>query len=166
MSITTICYIPTYYMEFEESIKDKFYMNKCCANCYKKHTEEFKKCGKCKSVYYCSQICQKEDWKKHKQICSQVRPLKEKRTEIKKFNFALNIHKAVSKDTVLNEKGDIWVCIDKEDNTKYILKSISLLDFKKYYLDLYELDSIKYYVDCLKERSVFVLDYNGEVAIM
>mmetsp|Transcript_11697 Transcript_11697/g.19214 ORF Transcript_11697/g.19214 Transcript_11697/m.19214 type:complete len:354 (+) Transcript_11697:3-1064(+) len=28
------------------------------------------RCGKCKCVYYCSQKCQKDDWKRHKTDCS------------------------------------------------------------------------------------------------
>ncbi len=164
-----ICFIPTYNVEFEESIKEKFDMNKMCVNCGKNNTKEFKKCGKCKSAYYCSQACQKENWKQHKQICGQLHTTKEKRNEKrnekKKFHFALNIHKVCNEDTILNDKGYIWVCVDKEDNNKYILRTIPLLDFKKYYLDGYELDSIKYYVNCLKERNVFVLDYNKEFCI-
>lgn len=28
------------------------------------------KCSKCKCVYYCSQDCQKKDWKEHKEVCN------------------------------------------------------------------------------------------------
>jgi hypothetical protein len=31
---------------------------------------EFKKCGNCKSVYYCSRECQRADWAKHKESCA------------------------------------------------------------------------------------------------
>ena len=30
---------------------------------------KFKKCGKCKIVFYCSKFCQCQDWEKHKLIC-------------------------------------------------------------------------------------------------
>lgn len=47
-----------------------------CANCTKTERttteggiERFKKCGKCKKVYYCSVDCQKIHWKKHKVDC-------------------------------------------------------------------------------------------------
>lgn len=31
-----------------------------------------KKCRQCKSVYYCSRICQKKDWQNHRQRCSRL----------------------------------------------------------------------------------------------
>ncbi len=37
-------------------------------------------CSKCKTVYYCSQICQKKDWKNHKIKC------KKKRNDFSKIN--------------------------------------------------------------------------------
>jgi hypothetical protein len=42
-----------------------------CANCQEseKFEKQFKKCSRCGLVYYCSKSCQKEDWRKHKQIC-------------------------------------------------------------------------------------------------
>lgn len=38
-----------------------------CANC---DVPEAKfNCSKCKKIFYCSQNCQKEDWKNHKKLC-------------------------------------------------------------------------------------------------
>ncbi|XP_052771747.1 uncharacterized protein LOC128211237 [Mya arenaria] len=41
-----------------------------CARCAK--PESSKRCAKCKSVYYCSQLCQKADWKQHKPSCEEL----------------------------------------------------------------------------------------------
>ena len=37
-----------------------------CSICYKQTN---KKCKKCFTIYYCSKVCQKKDWKQHKKIC-------------------------------------------------------------------------------------------------
>lgn len=39
-----------------------------CNNCSKENAKL--RCSKCKLVYYCSNECQKQDWKKHKLICN------------------------------------------------------------------------------------------------
>ncbi|KIJ97004.1 hypothetical protein K443DRAFT_681843 [Laccaria amethystina LaAM-08-1] len=43
----------------------------CCSNCHKPKKEviELRKCSKCKSAWYCSKKCQKENWKDHKAFC-------------------------------------------------------------------------------------------------
>ena len=40
-----------------------------CASC----TQEYvtKKCGRCKKVYYCDQVCQRRHWPTHKHDCSE-----------------------------------------------------------------------------------------------
>ena len=45
-----------------------------CAKCNKFETElekgqKMSKCSRCKEVYYCSKVCQKNDWKSHKKSC-------------------------------------------------------------------------------------------------
>jgi phage FluMu protein Com len=46
-----------------------------CAKCNKLKTElsgkgqKMSKCSRCKEVYYCSKVCQRGDWEKHKQSC-------------------------------------------------------------------------------------------------
>jgi len=42
-----------------------------CQKCQKSEKLEtkFKKCSRCGLVYYCSKLCQKKDWKIHKQMC-------------------------------------------------------------------------------------------------
>jgi hypothetical protein len=47
--------------------------NPICRPCGKNPTQnpeiKFKRCGTCQTVYYCSRECQRNDWKKHKEIC-------------------------------------------------------------------------------------------------
>ncbi|EXJ91678.1 hypothetical protein A1O3_00228 [Capronia epimyces CBS 606.96] len=43
-----------------------------CAACRK--TTNLKRCAKCKTTQYCSQECQKTDWKEHKKSCSKNAP--------------------------------------------------------------------------------------------
>lgn len=47
---------------------------KPCANCNTPSTEthRLKRCGKCKDVNYCNEICQKADWQAHKSVCDQT----------------------------------------------------------------------------------------------
>jgi len=45
------------------------YSCQCCNATYH-HKRKLKKCGQCKSVYYCDTACQKTDWKCHKTDCS------------------------------------------------------------------------------------------------
>lgn len=42
-----------------------------CAKCSK---EAFKRCSKCKNVWYCSRECQVADWKEHKPKCAVEAP--------------------------------------------------------------------------------------------
>lgn len=37
---------------------------------------EFKKCGRCRLVSYCSRECQKKDWKRHKDSCEDYRSIR------------------------------------------------------------------------------------------
>ncbi|THU99101.1 hypothetical protein K435DRAFT_777092 [Dendrothele bispora CBS 962.96] len=48
-------------------------IQKICYKC-EKSTEDLKKCGKCKAVWYCSEQCQRADWKNHKPICNSADP--------------------------------------------------------------------------------------------
>lgn len=47
---------------------------KPCANCNtpSAQTHLLKRCGKCKDVNYCNEICQKADWQAHKSACDQT----------------------------------------------------------------------------------------------
>ena len=40
-----------------------------CKTCLKENVK-LQKCGRCKSVFYCSKDCQKKDWKSHKAVCA------------------------------------------------------------------------------------------------
>lgn len=56
-----------------ENIK-KATHEKGCWTCGKKPEsgEVFKKCGKCRTFAYCGRECQREDWAKHKTLCSDI----------------------------------------------------------------------------------------------
>ena len=49
--------------------------NDICANCLIEG-DNFSRCSLCKNICYCSKICQKTDWSKHKQICKKTIELK------------------------------------------------------------------------------------------
>ena len=46
-------------------------IRKTCFHCNNKCTKILK-CGKCKSIYYCSTKCSTEHWKEHKPICKDI----------------------------------------------------------------------------------------------
>jgi len=48
------------------TIERKEEIDRSCGVCGKPSTS---KCSMCKSVYYCSKLCQKRDWKSHKKVC-------------------------------------------------------------------------------------------------
>lgn len=48
---------------------DQKNITKTCANCSQEYCN--KKCSRCKKVFYCSDMCQKEHWKTHKQVCKE-----------------------------------------------------------------------------------------------
>lgn len=47
------------------------FSDKLCAKCSQVESDTlFKRCARCKKVFYCSPACQKEDWGVHKQNCT------------------------------------------------------------------------------------------------
>ena len=47
-------------------------MNRICERCFVR-SQDMKKCAGCTTAYYCSVVCQKQDWKKHKKMCKVYR---------------------------------------------------------------------------------------------
>ena len=52
-----------------------------CFNCGK--IEDIQLCCKCRAIGYCNTICQKQDWSKHKLICTKAK-LEREKLELKK----------------------------------------------------------------------------------
>lgn len=65
-------------------------MSQICRTCQQKGS---KKCTGCKTVYYCSQVCQRKDWKEHQTFCrwSQVTSLKIPEDEQQEFHFVRSV---------------------------------------------------------------------------
>lgn len=63
--------------EFAISHKIALYHDKIkhtCYNCFNRSTKDYQRCSGCHKVYYCSEKCQKEHWKKeHKKECQQLK---------------------------------------------------------------------------------------------
>jgi len=55
-----------------------------CFYCKETQTKKMRKCGNCKSVYYCSRECQKKDWSFHKGRCKNMKQDKKKNRKAKK----------------------------------------------------------------------------------
>jgi len=73
---------PEFYIRFVES-DDYLSVNRSflkqslpkiqCNACGKMESErKHKKCGRCESVFYCNESCQKAHWKKHKKCCKKL----------------------------------------------------------------------------------------------
>jgi hypothetical protein len=54
--------------KYADEVKDDAPSAPRCATCNMSH-ESLKKCGGCKTVRYCSERCQTEDWTEHKRVC-------------------------------------------------------------------------------------------------
>jgi hypothetical protein len=164
--------IPMYSKEFKESLKKNINFNKACSNCGKYWEKEFKKCSGCRNTYYCNKTCQVEDWKNHKHMCSYKKNKIDKKNEVSQFIFALNFDRLLYKEnddeSIIEEKGNIWVMAEQvKEKDYYLIKTISLLKFKKM-LETLNMDNVRAYVDMLKSRSIFVYrnSQNGIISIM
>lgn len=60
------CFTSTMMQEIDNGSKEH---SDGCARCGGPGKPRLLLCGACKSINYCSAGCQKEDWKKHKQVC-------------------------------------------------------------------------------------------------
>ena len=152
--------VPMYNNEFKESLKAKINFNKSCNNCGKSWEKEFKRCGGCKNTYYCNKTCQIEDWKTHKHFCCHKKDKVDKKNSASQFLFAINFHRMLYEEnndvSIIDEKGNIWITVKEEkEKDYYIIKTISLLEFKKI-LESLNMDNIRAYVNVLKSRSIFI----------
>ncbi|RJE17541.1 hypothetical protein PHISCL_10121 [Aspergillus sclerotialis] len=48
---------------------DNFEPEDCCVMC---HTTPGRRCKRCRSTYYCSQVCQRSDYRSHQHLCRQL----------------------------------------------------------------------------------------------
>lgn len=61
-----------------------------CAFCVKREMfKRYEKCSACKKSYYCSEVCQKADWPKHKSICKLARNVEKEHSVLKIENDAI-----------------------------------------------------------------------------
>ena len=63
----------------QQNVENKTSKNKKCWNCHKEESIELKlsKCGGCKKAKYCGQVCQKQDWDRHRDQCQKIKRRKE-----------------------------------------------------------------------------------------
>lgn len=63
-----VTYGAPYWNFHNENMRDELEVKIRCMTCHI-YGQKLKKCGRCRSVYYCSAECQKTNWKEHKKIC-------------------------------------------------------------------------------------------------
>nr|WNL52995.1 prolyl 4-hydroxylase 2B [Sinonovacula constricta] len=83
----------------------------CCSVCNSK--ENLKRCGFCKSSFYCSRDCQLKDWSKHKQFCLQQRT----ENETKKQNNTTTGLITSPSENIRNQSTDDDGCCCKENTS-------------------------------------------------
>ena len=64
--------------ESKSAVEAEVIPSRVCANCDKPAAgpddPTFKRCGRCKCVWYCCKKCQKKHWRKHKRVCKKAGP--------------------------------------------------------------------------------------------
>ena len=58
--------------------------NEKTCNICRKENDSMLRCSGCKKVFYCNVLCQRKDWKNHKQECKKVVNQSEEQKETKK----------------------------------------------------------------------------------
>ncbi|KAF5355542.1 hypothetical protein D9758_006281 [Tetrapyrgos nigripes] len=66
--VTRIAISPLFAVSYLEAIVRDPEARRCFV-CRGKGKPRIKTCAKCKKVRYCSEVCQKKDWQKHKKVC-------------------------------------------------------------------------------------------------
>ncbi|KAF5333054.1 hypothetical protein D9758_017865 [Tetrapyrgos nigripes] len=66
--VTRIALSPLFAVSYLETVGRDPEKRRCCV-CRAKGKPKIKTCTGCRKVRYCSEACQKKDWKKHKKVC-------------------------------------------------------------------------------------------------
>jgi hypothetical protein len=75
-----------------------------CVGCKKAFDRNLQLCGQCKSVFYCSSVCQKQHWKQHKQVCKHLKGQK-------------SVDPNVLQETILTALGKSLMIVDDEQES-------------------------------------------------
>lgn len=94
-----------------------------CAKC--NNINKLKKCSKCNYICYCSTICQKEDWSKHKTICNSI-------IEHDKLNPLINY--GIPNIGLIIKEFKKWLILQNNKIYDLSIKKIRPLFNKKYFL--------------------------------
>lgn len=79
-----------------EGLLEGFKCNKC-------QKQAYKRCSKCKSVWYCSRECQVGDWPQHKEKCKRITKEFEEAQEKQKQNVEALVQQAEPKKVLIDE---------------------------------------------------------------
>lgn len=151
---------------------------KQCSNC-SQATDNMKRCGKCKTTFYCSKECQNVDWGKHKSFCivptswSEYNKLKEEGKVTKeklelvhmpKRNVNEVVNFAYTKYTDICIAYNTWLQIrpptDRDDNELH--RRFVQIDDKSNHILLVPLDKLKYDTD---KKAALTKDIKGFIPI-
>ena len=95
-SDTSITYLRFHYLLQEQLNMSSTHGLCLCVVC---NAPAALRCSKCKNSFYCSNGCQKADWKLHKQYCSNIN-IKEKNEKIVQDENNIKLHKAIEANDI------------------------------------------------------------------